>query len=107
MSEVTSPRLDQLFKMLEKQPQDTFLLYGIGMEYRKLKAAEKAIEYFDRVLGVDSAYCYAYFQKGQVYEQMGRNDQARGSYYQGIAAARKAGDAHAQGELEAALSMLE
>src|SRR5262249_10778029 len=63
---VTSDKLQQLFKMLDRQPRDAFLLYGLGMEYKKLGDPSKAIEYFDKVIEVDPNYCYAYYQKGQV-----------------------------------------
>jgi Tfp pilus assembly protein PilF len=107
MSEPSSPRLQQIFKLLEREPNDTLLLYGVGMEYKKLAAPTKAIEYFERVISVDPGYCYAYFQKAQVLESMGQNHHARQSYQDGIAAAKRIGDNHAQSELESALSMIE
>ena len=107
MSAITSDKLQKLFAMLEKQPKDTFLLYGIGMEYKKLGDAQRAIEYLDRTIAVDAGYCYAYFQKGQVLEISGDLPAAKQSYNEGIAAAKRVGDAHAQSELEGALSMID
>jgi tetratricopeptide (TPR) repeat protein len=107
MAEITSPKLQQLFQMLEREPDDTFLLYGIGMEYKKLAAPKKAIEYFDRVIQNDSGYSYAYFQRGQVLEQIGETEKAKQAYRDGMAAANRVGDAHAQSELQAALEMIE
>lgn len=106
MSVPTSDKLQKLQSMLERAPRDTFLLYAIGMEYKKLQTPSKAIEYFDRTIEVDAGYCYAYFQRGQVHEQTGNVPAARDSYRAGIAAAEKAGDAHAKSELEAALEMI-
>jgi tetratricopeptide (TPR) repeat protein len=103
----TSERLDKLQKMRERDPNDPFLLYGVALEHKKLGDAEKAIEFLDRVVAVDPGYCYAYFQKGQVLESRGDAAGARATYEAGIAAARQKGDAHAQGEIEGALSMLE
>ena len=105
--DATSDKLTQLFKLLQREPNDTFLLYGIGMEYKKLGALDKSIEYFDRTIQADQNYCYAYFQRGQVYEKSGESVKAKQSYQEGIAAARRVGDAHAQSELEGALSMVE
>jgi tetratricopeptide (TPR) repeat protein len=107
MSEPSSPKLTQLFKLLEREPNDTFLLYGIGMECKKLGFPDKAIEYFDRTINADAGYCYAYYQRGQVCAQAGRLDEARRSYQDGIAAATRLGDAHAREELQAALDLLE
>jgi tetratricopeptide (TPR) repeat protein len=103
----TSERLEKLHKMLERDPNDAFLLYGVALEHKKLGDAAKAIEFLDRVIAADPGYCYAYFQKGQVLESRGDSAGARETYESGIAAAKEKGDAHAQGEIEGALSMLE
>jgi tetratricopeptide (TPR) repeat protein len=100
-------RLQQLVVMLERQPRDPFLLYGIGMEHKKAGDLPKSLEYLRRVIEVDPNYCYAYYQQGQVLEQQGDTDAARSAYGAGIEAARRANDAHAQGELESALALLE
>lgn len=97
----------QLQRMLQKTPDDPFLLYGIAMEHKKAGHADQAIEFFNRVLERDPGYCYAYHQRGLVHESTGDMDAARQSYREGIAAARKKGDAHAADEIEAALSELE
>ena len=93
--------------MLAREPNDTFLLYGIALEHKKLNEPMRAVEYLDRVIALDPGYCYAYHQKGLVYESSGDLDAARRSYRDGIEAAKRKGDAHAQGEIEAALSMIE
>ena len=101
-----SEKLDQLHAMLQKQPNDPFLLYGIAMEHKKLNEPAQAIDFLNRVILQDPNYCYAYFQSGQICEITGDFDAAKRSYNDGIAAARRVGDAHAQSELEGALSML-
>lgn len=106
MDDFAPDRLTQLRRMLEREPRDAFLLYGIAMEHRKLKAFEQAIEYFDRALQVDPGYCYAYFHRGQTHEQMGHPNAAKQSYRDGMAAARRVGDAHALEELQSALDLL-
>lgn len=102
-----SERMRKLQSMLEKQPEDTFLLYGVALEYRKADDSVRAIEYLDRVLRLDPGYCYAYHQKGLVYESLGDMENARKSYRDGIAAARGKGDAHAESEISGALAMIE
>jgi tetratricopeptide (TPR) repeat protein len=108
MSINTTPgdRLPQLQRMLQTSPDDPFLLYGIGMEHKKAGDAARAVEYFDRTIAADPGYCYAYYQRGQVRETAGDEEGARRSYREGIEAAAKKGDAHARGELEAALELL-
>ena len=101
-----SPRMQQLQKMLEREPADPFLLYGIGMEHKKALRWEDAVEFFDRTIAADSGYCYAYYQRGLVYEQQGEFALAKQSYRDGITAAKVKGDAHAESELQTALPML-
>lgn len=100
-------RLAQLQKLLEAEPNDPFLLYGAALEHKKVGDADKAIEYLDRTLVADAGYCYAYYQKAQILEESGDEEAAIGVYKEGIAAAERAGDAHAKDELAAALMILE
>ena len=96
----------QLQQMLDRQPDDPFLLYGLAMEHKKEGDAAAALEYLRRVTQKDPNYCYAYYQRGLVHESQGDPEAARKSYREGIEAADRAGDAHARSELEAALDML-
>jgi Tfp pilus assembly protein PilF len=97
----------QLRQMLQRQPEDPFLLYGMAMEYKKAGDAGRALEYFDHVLRRDPNYCYAYYQRAQVHESLGDVEAARRILRQGLEAARRAGDAHALSEIDAALTLLE
>jgi Tfp pilus assembly protein PilF len=107
MNEPTTPRMQQLQKLLTSSPNDAFLLYALALEYRKVSVPHKAMEHLDRTLQVDPNYCYAYYQKGQVYEASNDLESARQSYRQGIAAAQRVGDSKALGELQDALSVIE
>ena len=102
-----SDRLQKLQQMLQREPNDTFLVYGLAMEYKKLGQTDRAIEHFNRVIQLDEGYCYAYHQRGLVYEDIGDVAAAKASYREGISAAEKKGDAHAREEIAAALAMLE
>jgi tetratricopeptide (TPR) repeat protein len=108
MSANTTPgdRLQQLERMLEKSPNDPFLLYGIALEHKKAGELDRAARFLDRTIGADAGYCYAYYQLGQVREMAGDQEGARRVYRDGIEAAVKKGDAHARGEIEAALDLL-
>ena len=107
MDQAPNQRMQQLQQMLERTPDDAFLLYGIALEYKKMKEPEQAMKYLQRVIEVDPGYCYAYFQRGQIQESMGDIEAARDTYLTGIDAAGRKGDAHARSELEGALSMIE
>jgi tetratricopeptide (TPR) repeat protein len=98
-----TPRLEQLLKLLEREPNDTFLIYGLALEHKNAGDLPKAIELLNRVIQLDGGYCYAYHQKGLAYEKAGDIEAAKQAYRDGIAAAVRKGDSHAKGEIEAAL----
>src|SRR5882724_2183330 len=107
MPDATTSRMKQLQGMLEKQPRDAFLLYGMALELKKAQDLQKALEYLGRVIEVDPGYGYAFYQMGQIHEERGEADAAKQSYRDGIDAARRSGDSRAQSELQTALTMLE
>lgn len=100
-------RLNQILGMLDKTPNDAFLLYGAALEIKKSGDHAKAIEYLDKAIAVDAGYCYAYYQKGHSQEELGDTDGAAATYRTGIAAARRVGDMKAEGELSQALAIVE
>ena len=73
------------------------------MEYVKGGELEAAVAEFRAILAADPSYAAAYFHGGQVLEKLGRLDDARTLYRQGIAESR---DAHARSEMQAALDIL-
>lgn len=103
----TTPRMRQLRQMLQRQPDDPFLLYGLAMEYRKANEPARALEFFEKVLQYDPNYCYAYYQRAQVHESLGEVEAARRALREGLGAADRVGDGHARQEIEAALALLE
>ena len=99
-------RLDVLRQLVERNPQDSFALYGLAMEYAQREEYEKAIEQFRTLREVNPNYSYAYFHGGRVLTKMGRIEEARQWYERGIEVTARSGDLHAKGELEAALAEL-
>ena len=102
-----SERLQKLQAMLEKTPNDTFLLYAIALEHKKAADYPEALRWFDRVIQVDPGYAVAYHQAGLTHEAAGGLDAAKRAYRDGIAAAERKGDHHAADEMRAALSFIE
>ena len=99
-------RLDVLRQLVERNPKDSFALYGLAMEYAQREEYEKAIEQFRTLSEVNPNYSYAYFHCGRVLAKMGRNEEARQWYERGIEITTRSGDLHAKGEIEAALAEL-
>jgi len=98
-----NPRLEVLKQLLAENPANTFARYGLAMERIKAGDLDGAVVEFEMVLETDPKYSAAYYHGGQTLEKLGRLDQARDLYRRGIAATR---DAHALGELQAALDIL-
>lgn len=99
---VTS-RIEALKQMLEQNPAAAFARYGLAMEYIKSGDLETAVTEFRTILASDPSYSAAYFHGGQTLEKLGRLEEARALYRQGIAQTR---DAHARSEMQAALDIL-
>jgi tetratricopeptide (TPR) repeat protein len=101
-----SSRLETLREMLEKDPQSSFVRYGLAMELMNQSRAEDAITEFRALIANDENYAAAYFHGGRALEMLGRIEEARAIYEQGIAVTSRTGDAHPRGEIEGALALL-
>lgn len=89
--------------MLASDPANSFARYGLAMEYIKSGDLDTAVTEFQALLARDPNYSAGYFHGGQTLEKLGRFDEARDFYRQGLAVTR---DPHARGELQAALDIL-
>jgi len=99
-------RVDMLRQMLEQDPNNSFARYGLAMELAKGGQLEQAVGEFEKLLANDQSYVAAYYHGGQTLEKLGRIDEARAVYEQGIEASTRKGDLHTRSEIEAALSLL-
>ena len=99
-------RIDSLKQMLEKNPDDSFAKYAIGLEYMSLNKPEMAKEMFESLRVSDPKYSATYYQLGKVYEILGENQMAGKVYEQGIFVTTQQGDDHARSELEQAINEL-
>jgi tetratricopeptide (TPR) repeat protein len=92
--------------MVAQNPNDSFLRYGLAMEYKNAGELQAAIQAFQELMAVNPDYSAAYFHGGQVLEKLGRLDEARDLYTQGIDVTTRKGDLHTRSEIQAALDML-
>ena len=98
-----STRLEILKGMVGQNPNDSFSRYGLAMEYRNSGDLESAAREFRALIAAHPDYSAAYFHAGQTLERLGRLEEARAVYRQGIEVTTRIGDRHACAELEAAL----
>ncbi|MBX3228370.1 MAG: tetratricopeptide repeat protein [Labilithrix sp.] len=102
-----SKRLAFLEKTTAEGSTDPLAWYGLAMEYRKLERWDEALQTFTQLRAMKPDYVAMYLMCGQMLEGIARADEARSWLEAGIEEAKKKGDSHALGELEAALDLLE
>jgi Tfp pilus assembly protein PilF len=100
-------RKEQLQEMLAEEPRDEFLRYGLAMEFVSEGNDEEAARCFQAMMQEGLHYVPAYLQAGQALNRLGRIDEARTIFQQGIALAQRKGEAHAAGEMQGFLEALE
>lgn len=99
-------RIEQIEKLIAKDPADPFLYFSLGMEYQGAGRGPDAIEQFDRVINLDSKYLAAYVQKAQVLVKAKRLDDAQQVLTKAAAVARDIGDQHMLDNINEMLEML-
>lgn len=101
-----NPRINQLFSLLEKAPQDVFLNYAIAMEYLSLGKYKEAAAALQKVKMLDPNYLALYYHLGKAQIQLGDNEAAVITLKQGIELASKLKDFKTRAELWFALTAL-
>ncbi len=101
-----SNRLEVLKTIVGQNPNDSFSRYGLAMEYANSGDLEQAVQEYQALLAVNPNYSAAYYHGGQTLEKLGRREQARELYQQGIEATTRIGDLHTRSEIQAALDLL-
>lgn len=92
--------------MTEQNPRDAFSRYGLAMALVNSGQLEPAAEEFFTLLRYNPNYAAGYFHAGQTLEKLGRNEDAKRLYREGIVVTTASGDEHTRAELQAALDML-
>lgn len=104
--DMATTRLEALRSMVTEKPGDSFLRYGLAMEYRNTGDLPAAVGEFRSLREANPDYSAAYFHGGQTLERLGLLEEAREWYRDGIEVTTRKGDLHARGELQTALDML-
>jgi predicted Zn-dependent protease len=100
------PSREQLEQLLADDPTDVFLVYAVAMAWASEGDADQAIERLGKLLEEQPDYVPAWFQRGQLLAGADRVQEAREVLVEGIAVARRVGDAHAEGEMAEFLESL-
>ena len=100
-------RLKALIDFYNKDPKDSFVIYGIALEYAALKNYAKAEEFFNNLLTHDPDYVAGYMQYAQLKININEINKAKELYEKGIHVAKKVGDNRSSKEMEEFLDELE
>jgi Tfp pilus assembly protein PilF len=101
-----SGRIDALRSLIAQDPGNSRFRYMLAMELVNSSENEAAVAAFRDLIAADPNYSAAYFHGAQTLEKLGRVDEARDVYRQGIEATTRNGDMHTRSELQAALDLL-
>jgi tetratricopeptide (TPR) repeat protein len=99
-------RVAMLKEILGQNPSDAFARYGLAMEYSNSGQVEEALSQFKALLTANPDYTAGYFMAAQMLARGGRTEEARKLLRDGIAAAKRTGNQHAQSEMEGMLGEL-
>ncbi|MBL7931542.1 MAG: tetratricopeptide repeat protein [Bacteroidia bacterium] len=105
---VNTGRIDMLYGMLKKEPNDLFLNYALGMELLN-NASDLSIakQQFQKVLNLNPEYVPAYYQLGKLCELLVENTEAMNYYQKGLQLAKQQSNNKAINEFGEAIFLLE
>lgn len=104
---MSKKRLDLVLEMLEKDPNDNFLIYAAALEYKKEGNEKKAAVHLEKLINNFPDYLAAYYTLGKIYENTGEVEKAITTYKKGKEVAKKQKDEKTIGELTEALMLLD
>jgi Tetratricopeptide repeat len=104
-----TPRMAQIEAMLAEDPDDAFLRYGLALEHASAGDDATCVEVLSDLIARTAAkpYIPAFLMAGQSLVRLDRIPEACAMLRQGIGAAGRAGDTHAQGEMQGLLDSIE
>jgi tetratricopeptide (TPR) repeat protein len=103
---MSEARIAALKQLLEQEPNDTMLLFGLGNDHYELGRLAEAVEYFERALQVDPEYAAAYVRLAWVYERLQQPVKVRDTLARGQGAIVRSNDKNLLAEMEELLDLL-
>lgn len=100
-------RLEMLQQILAQDPANKLARYGLAMEFSNAGETDSAVAEFRKLIEQDSNYANAYFMAAQALQKAERTEDAKKMLADGIAAAQRANNHHAESEMQAMLDELE
>ena len=99
-------RISQLKEFLKEEPNDSFLIYALSLEYVKENNVELAIQTLLDLHLEDENYLAVYYQLGKLYQSMNEIDKATTFFDKGMEVAKKEGNMKTFSELKEAKNVM-
>lgn len=103
---MSEARIEVFRKMLVAEPNNTTVRFGLANEMLKLERWDEAAQELQTYLNQTDDQGNAYGKLAQALDRLGRTEEARAAYQQGIAAANRHGHPGMAQEFELALEEL-
>ncbi len=100
---MTTSRIDIFKQMLQSDPVNSSILFGLAKEYEKTGQTPEMIDTLERYLANADDEGNAFGMLARAYEKAGQRDQAKETYQRGIDAATKHGHPSMAEEYRASL----
>lgn len=71
------PTVEELLELLQDDPDDYMLHYGLGMEYLRAERLSEAVESFEQAIRLQPDYSVAYRELARSLLRLNRPDRAR------------------------------
>lgn len=88
---MSSSRIDLFKRMLENDPANTSVLFGLAKEYEKANLNAELVETLTRYLEISDDEGNAYGMLATAYERAGERDKARTALQRGVETAQRHG----------------
>jgi predicted Zn-dependent protease len=88
---MSASRIETFVQMLQSDPDNVLVRFGLANEYLKAERYEEAIDALNNYLGRADDEGAAFGMLARAYEKVGMRDEARESFLRGIEAAEKHG----------------
>lgn len=99
-------RREKIEALLAQEPADTFLRYGLAVEYDNEERFDEALATFEGLTQDQPPHVASFFRGAQLLVRLDRIGEARTWLRTGIEEARTQGDTHAAGEMSELLASL-
>jgi thioredoxin-like negative regulator of GroEL len=99
-------RREKLEAMLQSTPDDQTLRYMLAMEFDKQGDPAGAMQQFTQLMQASTPYVPAFLMAGQLLTRLGRTEEARSVFNDGIQTAQAQNNTHAAGEMAGFLASL-